>query len=89
MQPTLFTDHFGLVSDFLSECFSRLRMESRLPQVQGRVHLGGALNGRDINATNKTASGLLKLLYPSAEARISDEDLEWAIRLALELRRRV
>ncbi len=89
MQPSLFTNHFGLVSDFLSECFSRLRLESRLPQIQGRVHLGGALNGRDINATNKTASGLLKLLYPSAEARISDEDLEWAIRLALEVRRRV
>jgi ATP-dependent Lon protease len=89
MQPTLFTDHFGLVSDFLSECFSRLRMESRLPQLQGRVHLGGALSGRDINATNKTASGLLKLLYPSAESRIADEDLEWAVRLALEVRRRV
>ena len=89
MQPTLFTDHFGLVSDFLSECFSRLRMESRLPQLQGRVHLGGALSGRDINATNKTASGLLKLLYPAAEAEISDEDLEWAVRLALEVRRRV
>ncbi|NBC48962.1 MAG: protease Lon-related BREX system protein BrxL [Gammaproteobacteria bacterium] len=89
MQPTLFTEHFGLVSDFLSECFSRLRMESRLPQLQGRVHLGGALSGRDINATNKTASGLLKLLYPSAETEVSDEDIEWAIRLALEVRRRV
>jgi ATP-dependent Lon protease len=30
MQPTLFTDHFGLVSDFLSECFSQLRSQSRL-----------------------------------------------------------
>jgi ATP-dependent Lon protease len=89
MQPALFTDHFGLVSDFLSECFSRLRMESRLPQIQGRVHLGGALNGRDINATNKTASGLLKLLYPSAASEIADEDLEWAVRLGLEVRRRV
>ena len=89
MQPTLFTDHFGLVSDFLSECFTRLRMESRLAHLQGRVHLGGALSGRDINATNKTASGLLKLLYPSAEAAVSDEDLEWAVRLGLEVRRRV
>lgn len=89
MQPTLFTDHFGLVSDFLSECFSRLRMESRLAHLQGKVHLGGALSGRDINATNKTASGLLKLLYPSAEADVSDEDLEWAVRLGLQVRRRV
>jgi ATP-dependent Lon protease len=52
-------------------------------------YLGGALSGRDINATNKTASGLLKLLYPSAEAEVSDEDIEWAVRLALEVRRRV
>ncbi|MEA1053276.1 BREX system Lon protease-like protein BrxL, partial [Lamprobacter modestohalophilus] len=89
MQPSLFTDHFGLVSDFLSECLSRLRMESRLPQLQGRVHLGGALSGRDINATNKTASGLLKLLCPSAETQVSDADLEWAVRLALQVRRRV
>ena len=89
MQPSLFTDHFGLVSDFLSECLSRLRMESRLPQLQGRVHLGGALSGRDINATNKTASGLLKLLYPSADTQVSDADLEWAVRLALQVRRRV
>ncbi|WP_058557684.1 protease Lon-related BREX system protein BrxL [Thiohalocapsa sp. ML1] len=94
MQPGLFTDHFGLVSDFLSECFSRLRMESRLTLLQGRVHLGGALSGRDINAANKTLSGLLKLLYPSIgasteELEIADEDLEWAVRLALETRRRV
>ncbi len=89
MQPTLFTDHFGLVSDFLSECFSRLRMESRLAHLQGKVHLGGALSGRDINATNKTASGLLKLLYPSARMEVSDEDLEWAVRLGLQVRRRV
>jgi predicted ATP-dependent Lon-type protease len=65
MQPTLFTDHFGLVSDFLSECFSRLRMESRLAHLQGKVHLGGALSGRDINATNKTASGLRILNKPT------------------------
>jgi ATP-dependent Lon protease len=47
------------------------------------------LSGRDTNAVTKTVSGLIKLLYPSAELPISDEDLEWAIRLALEVRRRV
>jgi len=85
----LFTDHFGLVSDFLSECLSRLRSQSRLSGLQGRVRFGGALSGRDTNAVNKTMSGLLKLLYPSAEMPIPDDDLEWATRLALESRRRV
>lgn len=84
-----FTDHFGLVSDFLSECWSRLRKESRVGVLQGRVHFGGALSGRDIEAVNKTVSGLAKLLFPDASMEVSDDDLEWMARVALEARRRV
>jgi len=83
------TDHFGLVSDFLSECWTRLRQTSRLSVLQGRAHLGGALSGRDIEAVNKTVSGLTKLLFPDPEMAVSDEDLEWILRLALESRRRI
>ncbi len=57
--------------------------------MQGRVHLGGALSGRDIEAVNKTVSGLTKLLFPDPEMPVPDEDLEWIIRMALESRRRV
>jgi ATP-dependent Lon protease len=57
--------------------------------LQGRVYWGGALSGRDIEAVNKTVSGLLKLLYPDPEMPVPDEDLEWIVRLALESRRRV
>ena len=85
----LFTDHFGLVSDVLAECFSQLRVQSRADKLSGRVHFGGALSGRDQNAVNKTVSGLLKLLYPDPASLIPDDDLEWAVRLALEVRRRV
>ena len=89
LNPSFFTEHFGLVSDFLSECFTQLRSQSRVSTMQGRVFLGGALSGRDINAVNKTISGLLKLIYPDASAEVSEQDLEWAVRLALEVRRRV
>lgn len=89
MNVALTTDHFGLVSDFFSECMSRLRFQSRVSAMQNRIHLGGALSGRDTNAVNKTVSGLLKLMYPGQEMTVSDEDLEWATRLALEVRRRV
>jgi ATP-dependent Lon protease len=85
----LLTDHFGLVSDFLSECWTQLRQESRVGQLQSRVFFGGALSGRDTNAVNKTVGGLLKLLYPGSEMEVSDADLEWAIRIAMEARRRV
>ncbi|MEX2375651.1 MAG: BREX system Lon protease-like protein BrxL [Dehalococcoidia bacterium] len=86
---THLTDHFGLVSDFLSECWSRLRVTSRLPVLQNRVLWGGALSGRDIEAVQKTVSGLTKLLFPDPEMAVADEDLEWIVRVALESRRRV
>jgi len=85
----ILTDHFGLVSDFWSECMSQLRKQSRVSTIQGRVQYGGALSGRDTNAVNKTVSGLLKLMYPNSDMLVSDEDLEWAIRIAMECRRRV
>ena len=83
------TNHFGLVSDFLSEAWHRLRMTSRVSTLQNRVFFGGALSGRDIEAVNKTISGLLKLIFPDSEAIVPDEDLEWIVRLALEARRRI
>ena len=84
-----FTEHFGLVSDFLSECWSRLRVGSRVSVLQGRVNYGGALSGRDITAVNKTVSALLKLLYPDPGMEVPDDELEKLVRLALESRRRV
>jgi len=83
------TDHFGLVSDFLSECWTKLRTSSRVSILQNRVFFGGALSGRDIEAVNKTISGLVKLLFPDPAQLISDEDLKPIIRIALEARRRV
>lgn len=94
------TDHFGLVSDFLSSCWNHLRASSRLQKLQGRIQFGGALSGRDVNAAQKTMNGLLKLMYPYSNAegaegaafgdqQIPDEAVEWAARLALECRRRV
>lgn len=83
------TNHFGLVSDFSSECWHQIRDESRVRVLQNRVFFGGALSGRDTTAVNKTVGGLLKLLYPDPQTEVLSDDLEWAVRLALEVRRRV
>ena len=83
------TNHFGLVSDYLSECWTKLREGTRVNVLQGRVNWGGALSGRDIEAVNKTISGLTKLLYPDSEMTIPEEELEEIVRIALESRRRV
>jgi len=84
-----FTNHFGLVSDFLAECWTRLRDINRITSVSPRIDYGGALSGRDTTAVNKTMNGLLKLMQPNPEVPITDELLEWAIKVSLEYRRRV
>jgi len=89
LNKTYFTEHFGLVSDFLAECWTRLRDTSRLSTVLPRIDYGGALSGRDTTAVNKTLNGLLKLMQPNPEVPVSDELLEWAVKIALEYRRRV
>ena len=89
LSKTYFTGHFGLVSDFLAECWTRLRDNSRISSVLPRIDYGGALSGRDTTAVNKTLNGLLKLMQPNPDVPVSDELLEWAVKIALEYRRRV
>lgn len=89
MNPELFTDHFALVSDFVAECWNKLRVHTCQHLWQPQVQFGGALSGRDLTAVTKTTDGLLKLLYPNPEMPIAEEDIDWAVRLALEGRRRV
>jgi uncharacterized protein (TIGR02653 family) len=89
LHPGLFTGHFGFVSDFISECWTRLRSVSHVESVQGRLRLGDALSGRDRTAVTKTVDGLLKLLHPDPDMHIEDAEIDWAAHLALECRRRV
>lgn len=58
-------------------------------QVLPRIDYGGALSGRDTTAVDKTLNGLLKLMQPNPDVPVSDELLEWAVKIALEYRRRV
>lgn len=89
LNKSYFTNHFGLVSDFLAECWTRLRDVTHLTKVLHRVDFGGSLSGRDTTAVHKTLSGLLKLMQPNPDEPISDEILEWAVKVSLEYRRRV
>jgi hypothetical protein len=89
LDPSYFTDHFGFVSDFLAEVWSRLRRASRLDVIQGRLEWGSQLSGRDRKAANSTVDGLLRLLYPDHEMDVPDDFLAWAATMGLESRRRV
>jgi ATP-dependent Lon protease len=63
------TDHFGLVSDFLSSCWNQLRSQSRVNKLQGRILFGGALSGRDTIATQKNDERAAQADVPRSRSR--------------------
>lgn len=87
LEPRLFTDHYGFVSDYLAEAFRQLRKRTFVNAIDSEFTLGPHLAQRDVKAVRKTVSGLLKILHPNGEwnrAELRDY-LEWA----MEGRRRV
>jgi ATP-dependent Lon protease len=83
----LLTDHYGFITDYLSEAFHLLSKESRYDYVNKNCRFGKSIEGRDEIAVKRTISGLLKLLHPSGEP--TPAELEQYVVYALEGRRRV
>jgi len=86
-QDEYYTDHFGLVTDFLAEVMTQLRNTSYADVAEGHFRFGSHLHGRDQKAVRKTVSGLLKLLHPHGEA--TKDEVEEYLCIAMEMRRRV
>ncbi len=82
-----YTDHFGLVTDYLAEVFREFRKRSYVDYPERFFRFGQHLGGRDQKAVRKTVSGLLKLLHPDGEA--TREEMEEYVAYAMEMRRRV
>jgi ATP-dependent Lon protease len=82
-----YTDHFGLVTDYLAEVFRELRKRGYADYAERYFRLGSQLGGRDQKAVRKTVSGLIKLLHPDGD--ISKGEIEEYLAYAVELRRRV
>lgn len=82
-----YTDHFGLVTDYLAEVFRELRKQSYADYGEREFRLGPHLGGRDQKAVRKIVSGLVKLLHPDGE--VSREETEEYLAYAMEMRRRV
>jgi ATP-dependent Lon protease len=87
MRNEYFTDHYGLVVDYLAEALRELRKLNFTEIIDHHFSFGIHLNTRDRKAVRKTVSGLVKLLHPHGE--VSRDDLEEILILALEGRRRV
>jgi len=87
LEKRLFTDHFGLVSDYFAEALRQLRKQSRVGALDRDFALGSHLSARDEKAVRKTVSGLLKILHPDGEW--SHGELRDYLEFAMEGRRRV
>jgi ATP-dependent Lon protease len=87
MRPELFTNQYGLITDYLAEIFREMRKRTFADAIDRWFKLGSSLNQRDTVAVRHTVSGLLKLLYPNGDY---DRDaVSRCIAYALESRRRV
>ena len=82
-----YTNHFGLVTDYLAEVFRELRKSSYVDYAERNFKFGSHLGGRDKKAVRKIVSGLIKLLHPDGE--VTKEEMQQYLEYALEMRRRV
>ena len=86
-KPEHFTDAYGFISDYFSECLREIRKRNFSDAIQKYFRLGKDLNQRDTIAVKKTVSGLLKLLFP--DENYGKEDVKACLEYALVGRRRI
>ncbi len=87
MRSDLLTDHYGLITDCLSEFCKEMRKRDYTHYIDRYFRLNGDFNKRDDIAVRKTFSGLAKLLHPNGE--MTKEDVRKILEYAVEGRRRV
>ncbi|NLF00542.1 MAG: BREX system Lon protease-like protein BrxL [Anaerolineales bacterium] len=90
IQPENYAQGYGFITDYLAEIFVRLRHQTRfMTAVQAQAKLEG-LTGRNQTSVVKTASGLLKLIYPHKTADdLERDELAVCLDIAAECRERV
>src|SRR3989454_5627521 len=86
--PENYATGYGFISDYLAAVFQLLRRRNFQTHLAARVRFEG-MTGRNQDAIQKTAAGLLKLLYPHrTPADIEPEELHFCLDLVVEMRRR-
>jgi ATP-dependent Lon protease len=82
------TGNYGLITDYLAEAFHYMfKHVNRYDEVNKRIRLGDAVEGRDEKGIKRTVCALLKLLHPAGQP--SDEEFEDYVAYAVECRRRI
>jgi ATP-dependent Lon protease len=81
------TDHYGFITDYLSEAFHLQSRQSRYDYVTNNCKFGPSVEGRDEMAIKRTIAAMLKLLHPAGDP--AQADLEEYMAYAVEGRRRI
>lgn len=87
MRSNLLTEHYGLITDCLSEFCKEMRRKDFTHLIDRHFRLNSDFNKRDEIAVRKTFSGLAKLLFP--DGRMDKKDVRRILEYAIEGRRRV
>ena len=83
----MFSDGYGFVVDYLAEILRTLRNHDFSQLYMDRFNLLSDISTRDLDAINKTFSGLMKILFPHKE--VTEEETEELLQFAIEGRKRV
>jgi len=82
------TNGYGFITDYLAEAFHhQFSHSNRYGEVNQRIRLGPAVEGRDEKGIKKTVAAFLKILHPDGPP--SDAEFEQYVAYAVEGRRRV
>lgn len=82
------TSRYGFITDYLAEAFHyQFKHTNRYEEVNRRIRLGKAVEGRDEKGIKKTVAAFLKILHPNGSP--TDEEFEEYVAYAIECRRRV
>ena len=82
------TTAYGFITDYLAEAFHhQFAKTNRYEEVNKRIRLGPAVEGRDEKGIKKTVAALLKILHPDGPP--TEAEFEEYVAYAIEGRRRV
>lgn len=89
IRPENYSQGYGFITDYLAEIFNRLRRTNYSMIIEQYADISG-LTSRNQTAIKKTASGLLKLVYPHRDVNsIQKDEYSVCISHAIEHRSRV
>jgi ATP-dependent Lon protease len=82
------TNNYGFITDYLAEAFHyQLKHQNKYEDVNRRVRLGKAIEGRDEIGIKKTLCAFLKILHPIDVP--TDKEFDEYVAYAVEARRRI